>query len=139
MKITKTQLKQIIKEELTAVLAEEEGLPFEWKRQPFTNPEQAQRDRAATTAWRGVMAGDIRVKEGDTLWDLWEAGKFRGASIDDVIAFNDIDPKNLEVGSTIKLPPAAPPDMDTTIEMGGPSNIEGSEKPKPRRNPADFA
>jgi len=129
MKITKSQLKQIIKEELAAALNESPNVfgadysPAE-KVKNIIAPEQAERDRAATTAWRGVMAGDIRVKEGDTLWDLQQAGRLRGASIDDVIAFNDIDPKNLEVGSTIKLPPArpaAPADMhiDSNLEMDG--------------------
>ena len=104
MRITKNQLRQIIQEELAVVL----------EQQPFDVDAYLQR----------VRSGDIEVKEGDTLWDLQQSGKLRGASIDDVIEYNDLDPKNLEIGSTIKLPPArpaAPADMhiDSNLEMDG--------------------
>jgi len=94
MKITKNQLKQIIKEELTAVLAEENPLSANY---PLHPPEMAH-----------------TVREGDTLWDLHKAGRFGDFSIEDVIAFNDsqsragappMDPKNLEIGSKILIPP----------------------------------
>ena len=126
MKISKNQLKQIIKEALAVALNESPDLfgfgadynPAE-KVKNIIAPEQTERDQAMTHNLRGGMEGDIKVKEGDTLWDLQQSGKLRGASIDDVIEYNDLDPKNLEIGSTIKLPPSAPVHIDTTLEMDG--------------------
>ena len=95
MKITKNQLKQIIKEELTAVLAEENPLSANY---PLHPPEMAH-----------------TVREGDTLWDLHKAGRFGDSTIEDVIAYNNrdlavdhpwyMDPENLRVGDEIMIPP----------------------------------
>ena len=126
MKITKNQIRQIIREELAIAVNESPDVfgadysPAE-KVKNIIAPEQAERDQAMTHNLRGAMEGDIKVKEGDTLWDLQQSGKLRGASIDDVIEYNDLDPKNLEIGSTIKLPPSVPASMhiDSTLEMDG--------------------
>jgi len=94
MKITKNQLKQIIKEELASVLKE---APVRFEPTDFVDTEE-----------RHI------IRKGDTLWDLHKAGRFGDFSIEDVIAFNDsqsragappMDPKNLEIGSKILIPP----------------------------------
>lgn len=94
MKISKTQLQQIIKEELASVL-KEAPVRFE----PTV-----------------IIAGETHtIRKGDTLWDLHKAGRFGDSTIEDVIAYNNrdlavdhpwyMDPENLRVGDEIMIPP----------------------------------
>jgi len=94
MKITKNQLKQIIKEELASVL-KEGAMRFEPT--DFVDTEE-----------RHI------IRKGDTLWDLHKAGRFGDSTIEDVIAYNNrgadpkdyiLDPRNLPVGGSIAIPP----------------------------------
>jgi len=92
MRITKSQLKQIIKEELASVLKE------------------------APVRFEPTEIGFHTVREGDTLWDLYknERWKFGDSTIEDVISHNNaiarrsgdppMDPRNLKVGSEIIFP-----------------------------------
>ena len=98
MKISKTQLQQIIKEELASVL-KEAPVRFEPTEIRLDDPKEP---------------SVIGIEKGDTLWDLHKAGKFGDFSIEDIMVYNNrnrsygrppMDPKNLQIGQIILVPP----------------------------------
>lgn len=66
---------------------------------------------------------EITVHEGDTLWDLARQYGEQPTTdrwIQEVITLNNLPSSKIRVGETLKIPPMAPPMLDTSFtELAG--------------------